>query len=137
MISKKLYKSELLHKLSEHILNVTGFNLQFINKTMSEDYLNILDLHQIIDINIWDLLEDMNHSDMAKLYCKLSPSKYIYSNISGWYEYNKYNILISYNRIIPPSLLSNVTNTLQKFILNERNKIIPPLKTDEYYEKKL
>ena len=137
MISKTLYKLELLNELSIHILNVTGFNLKFINKLMTEDYLDILDVHQLININIWDVLEEMNHSDMAKLYCKLSPSKYIYSNLTGWYEYNKYNILKPYNKLIPPSLLSNVTNTLQKFIINERNKIIPPTKIDDNYEKKL
>jgi len=44
---------------------------------MNEDYLDILDLHQLIDVNIWEMLEEMNYSDMA-LYCKLSSSKYIY-----------------------------------------------------------
>jgi P4 family phage/plasmid primase-like protien len=137
MITKELYKPELLTDLSKYILTTTGFNLKYINKKMTEDYLNILDLHQLININLWDILEDMNHSDMAKLYCKLAPSKYIYSNLTGWYEYNKFNVLIPYNKVIPPSLLSNVTNTLQKFIINERNKIIPPLKTDDTYEKKI
>jgi len=45
--------------------------------------------------------------------------------------------LKAFNKIIPPSLLSNVTNTLQKFIIHERNKIIPPRKADEDYDKKL
>jgi len=89
MISKDLYKPELLTNLSIYVLEKTGFNLKFINKKMDEDYLDILDLHQLIDINIWDLLEDMNHSDMAKLYCKLSPSKYVYSSNSGWYARDK------------------------------------------------
>jgi hypothetical protein len=137
MISKQLYKSEILSELSLYIFKTIGFNLKFTNKKMDEHYLDILDLHQLIDVNIWDLLEDMNHSDLAKLYCKLSPSKYIYSNNTGWYEYNNYNILISHFKNIPPSLLSNVTNTLQKFIINERNKVIPPQKTDEDYDKKI
>ena len=137
MISKELYKPEILNDLSNYIFNISGFNLTFTNKLMNDDYLNILDLHQLININIWDILEDMNHSDMAKLYCKLTPSKYIYSSLTGWYEYNIFNILISYNKNIPPSLLSNVTDTLQKFIIIERNKIIPPLKTDDAYEKKI
>lgn len=56
MISKDLYKPELLNELSEYILKTTGFNLKYINKKMNEDYLNILDLHQIININIWDFI---------------------------------------------------------------------------------
>jgi len=131
MIQKQLYKSELLHELSKYVFNISGFNLTFTNKIMNEDYLTILDSHQLININIWRVLEEINHSDMAKLYYKLAPSKYIYSNISGWYEYNNYNVLISYNKNIPPSLLSNVTNTLQKFIISERNKIIPPLRCEK------
>jgi P4 family phage/plasmid primase-like protien len=137
MFSKELYKNELLTELSKYILDKTGFNLKFINKLMNEDYLDILDNHLLINVNIWELLEDMNHSDMAKLYCKLAPSKYIYSSCSGWFEYNKYNVLTSFNKTIPPSLLSNVTNTLQKFIIHERNKIIPPRKSDDDYDKKM
>ena len=137
MISKQLYNPSLLTQLSNYILDKTGFNLKFINKLMNEDYLDIIDLHQLIDINIWDILEDMNHSDMAKLYCKLAPSKYIFSSNSGWYEYDKFNVLTPFNKLIPPSLLSNVSNTLQKFIINERNKIIPPKKTDDDYDNKI
>lgn len=90
-----------------------------------------------INNDIWNILEDMNHSDMAKLYHKLNPNKYVYSSILGWFEYNYNNVLIPYNKVIPPSLLSDTTNKLQQYIINERNKLKPPLKTsnqskDEY-----
>lgn len=129
MIQKELYKPKLLDELSVYVYEKTGFKLKFTNKKMNEDYLNILDDHQVIDI--WNLLEEMNHSDMAKLYHKLNPSKYIYSNSLGWFEYNNYNILIPYNKSIPSSLLSNITDKLQDLIINERNKIKPPIKTNE------
>jgi len=86
---------------------------------------------QTNDIKLWKILEDMNHSDMAKLYHKLSPEKYAYSNTLGWFEYNNYNILIPYNKSVPSSLLSDVTNKLQELIINERNKLKPPVKTNE------
>jgi P4 family phage/plasmid primase-like protien len=132
MIQKELYKSELLNELSEYIFNITEFNLQFVNKKMNEHYLSILDQHQIIDI--WNILEKINHSDMAKLYYKLSPNKYIYSHNCGWFKYNKYNVLKSYNKNIPPSLFRNITDTLQKIITNEKNKLIKPKKNDKKYE---
>jgi len=140
MIEKNLYNPKLLTDLSDYIFEKTGFKLTFVNKSMNEDYLNILDEHQIIDIDIWQVLEDMNHSDMAKLYYKLNPNKYIYSITLGWFEYNNNNVLIPYYKSIPPSLLSDATNKLQDFIINERNKLIPPIKTKEseiIYERKM
>jgi P4 family phage/plasmid primase-like protien len=131
MIEKKLYNPDLLNKLSDYIYLKSGFKLKFTIKDMDEDYLNILDEHQVCDIELWRILDDMNHSDMAKLYYKLNPNKYIYSTSLGWFEYNQNNILIPYNRIIPPSLLSDATNKLQEFIINERNKLKPPIKTND------
>lgn len=91
--------------------------------------------------DIWQVLEDMNHSDMAKLYYKLNPNKYVYSTSLGWYEYNNNNVLISYSKVIPPSLLSDTTNKLQNYIIEERNKIKPPIKdskmSNDEYNKKL
>ena len=140
MIEKELYNTELLIELSKYIYKLMGFKLKFVNKQMNEDLLNILDEHQINDFNIWQILEDMNHSDMAKLYYKINPNKYIYSINLGWFEYNEFNILIPYNKSIPPSLLSDATNKLQEFIINERNKLIPPIKhlesTNDDFERK-
>ena len=93
-----------------------------------------------IDINIWQILEDMNHSDMAKLYYKLNSNKYIYSTTLGWFEYNNNNILIPYNKTIPSSLLSDTTNKLQNYIIQERNKLVPPTKGTDCeieYERKM
>jgi P4 family phage/plasmid primase-like protien len=140
MIEKKYYNPKLLSDLSIYIFEKTGFKLNFVNKVMNEDLTNVLDEHQIIDIDIWQVLEDMNHSDMAKLYYRLNPNKYIYSTLLGWFEYNSYNVLIPYHKTVPPSLLSDATNKLQDFIINERNKLIPPIKTNETefgYEKKM
>ena len=83
------------------------------------------------DIDIWGMLEIMNHSDMAKLYHKINPNKYVYSTSLGWYEYNNNNILIPHNKMIPPSLLTDATNKLQHFIIKERNKLKPPIKTND------
>ena len=47
MISKNLYKPELLEQLKKLIKEKFGFNLDFIQKEMNEDYLDILDEHII------------------------------------------------------------------------------------------
>lgn len=51
MIPKSLYKPELLQELKILINKNFGFNLEFIQKEMSEDYLSILDDHQVEDDN--------------------------------------------------------------------------------------
>ena len=49
MIPKSLYKPQLLEELKIIINEKFGFNLEFIMKEMNQDYLNILDDHQVED----------------------------------------------------------------------------------------
>lgn len=49
MIPKSLYKPELLEQLKKLINEKFGFNLEFVQKEMNQDYLNILDEHQVED----------------------------------------------------------------------------------------
>jgi P4 family phage/plasmid primase-like protien len=74
--------------------------------------------------DFWEKMDDMCHSDFAKMYKDLIPNKYIVSKNKDWYEYNQYNILINQNGI-PSSLQNNITDVLQKHIIDNRNKILP------------
>jgi len=51
MISKELYEPQLLNELSELIKYKFNLTLKFTQKEMNEDYLDILDDHQIINID--------------------------------------------------------------------------------------
>ncbi len=85
------------------------------------------------DDNFWEILDNMNHSDYAKMFHKLVPNKYVVSKSKDWYEYNKYNILINQNGI-PSSLTNYITNTLQDLVIKKRNEVIP---NDNNYKDKM
>jgi len=84
------------------------------------------------DDNFWETLDNMNHSDYAKMFHKIVPNKYVVSKTKDWYEYNKYNILINQNGI-PSSLSNYITNTLQDLVIKKRNEVIP---NDTHYNAK-
>jgi P4 family phage/plasmid primase-like protien len=75
----------------------------------------------------------MNHSDLAKLCYSISCNKYVRSDKSGWYEYNNFNVLQIRNSV-PSSLLNDLTNKLQEYIIEQRNLLIP---TQEHYNEKM
>jgi len=65
------------------------------------------------------LLSTLPENKIAELYYKNFNDKYIRSSISGWYEYNKYNIL----KPNPSSLLNNVSKYIQELIIEEKKLI--------------
>ena len=50
------------------------------------------------------------------------------SENSGWYEYNRNNVLIPRETKPPSSLLNHMAETLQSIFFHERNKRNPPPK---------
>lgn len=75
----------------------------------------------------FNFIENFNHYDIARLYYSLNPDKIIYSNVSGWYEYNEYNVLVYYG-IAHPTLLGNqicsaIINYIDRHLRNELSKI--------------
>ena len=84
-------------------------------------------------IDFWNIITDMNQSDFAKLYFSLYPNKYVRSDTTGWYEYNAENVLIHTNQT-PTSLLNDLSNTIQNYIIEQRNILLP---TDKDYSDKM
>jgi P4 family phage/plasmid primase-like protien len=83
----------------------------------------------------FNIYEDLNQSDLAKLYYSLQPYKYCRGD-EGWYEYNENNILVykCNNKNHPSSLLNDITDKLQNHITNIRNQIKPD---DNEYSNKM
>lgn len=59
---------------------------------------------------------DYNHKQFAELYHKCNKDKYIYSDKTGWYSYDQYNILMSYGKQYPTSMLVDIQNFLCDYI---------------------
>ena len=66
--------------------------------------------------NFMEIINRVNHDDMAKLYHSLNPTRYVYSATLGWFEYDRWNKLVSYNGF-PPSLLNSVAKILKDYVL--------------------
>jgi hypothetical protein len=71
---------------------------------------------------------NMTQNIIANFYFQLEPNKYIMSEKTGWYEYNKNNVLIPRGTKPPASLLNHMAETLQSIFFHERNKRNPPPK---------
>jgi len=104
-----------------------GYKLGTLYKMLKEDNFNIfIELINDNKINIFDMALNMTQNIIAEYYYQLEPNKYIISENTGWYEYNKNNILIPKGTKPPPSLLNHLSKTLQDIFFNTRNKLRPP-----------
>lgn len=64
--------------------------------------------------NILELARNLScQIKFAEFYYDLEPNKYKKSNLTGWYEYNKNNILISRGTKYPKSLLNDFSSKMQ------------------------
>ena len=71
-------------------------------------------------------LELISHSTVASIFYDRHPNKYVYSNISGWYSYNKYNILENTGKDSHPHrFFTNITSTLTNYLMPIRNRMKP------------
>lgn len=132
MILKENYNDDLLNEFNEIIKSKFDFDLQFIKKDLDQGYsLKELEETQIVDFKFWDDLGKANQLFYAELYYNINPDKYKYSTISGWYEYNDFNILKNTGNNPPVSLLNNISKSLQEILKNEFIKLDP---TNERYK---
>jgi len=67
-------------------------------------------------------IAEFSHLQFAELYYKLNKEEYIFSDKTGWYYYDEFNILIN-NRKEPSNLLNNVVIFLSKYIKEEMMKL--------------
>lgn len=61
-------------------------------------------------------LSKYTHLQFAELYHKLNKDLYIYSDKSGWYSYNDYNILVSHGKNEPINMLCNISKCILQYI---------------------
>jgi P4 family phage/plasmid primase-like protien len=125
---------EICENFSKLVKNKFGLDLKYVNKPMDEDYHKQLEdkVDEIKEKNkpnddskFFEELKTMSHQQCAKIYYDLNKDKYIYSNKSGWYEYNEYNVLISTGKEYPLTMKLNVSKTLTDYLLPIRNRMVP------------
>ncbi|WP_353171054.1 hypothetical protein, partial [Flavobacterium sp.] len=70
-------------------------------------------------------LELISHSTVASIFYERNPSKYVYSNFSGWYSYNEFNILKNTGDKLPADFYSDISKTVGEYLLHIRNRMKP------------
>ena len=75
-------------------------------------------------------IDNWSHAQYAQLYYNDNRDKYIWSNKTGWYYYDKNNILVSSGKEPPFDLLNNIIDYLSKYIKYQMSKI--SIDNDDY-----
>jgi putative DNA primase/helicase len=65
---------------------------------------------------------NFNHKQFADLYYKCNKEKYIVSPVSGWYSYDKYNVLINHKKD-PLKINNDIIDFLTSYIRDEMESI--------------
>lgn len=63
--------------------------------------------------DLMHLIESQNHNDTAKYFFNMYPDDYLWSNETGWYEINNFNVWKSHGDKPPVSLLRKIADTMQ------------------------
>lgn len=139
MIPKENFKPELLIEFKKIIKEKFNLKLDFINKILDNSYsMETLKKAQyktqLID-TYFNEIDISSHNFWANKFYELfdEKEKYIYSVDKGWYEYNKYNILMCTGKNPPLNLNRQITNVLIEDLKNNYIKmvsIIPPEKEE-------
>jgi hypothetical protein len=108
--------------------NDTGFSKKTLYDMLKIDNIDKYNKLILKCFDIYKLAQDLTQNVIAEYYYSLEMNKYVRSSKTGWYEYNKYNVLIPFGMKEPDSLLNNLSNKLQEIFITERNKLIPPIK---------
>ena len=125
---------KIIMSFSSLIKKELGLDLQYVLKSMDNDYHRYLtDKIEIIkeinaptsDTQFFKDIITFSHRQCAELFYSLNKDKYVYSDKSGWYEYNKYNILISTKKNYPLKIKLDVSKCLENYIIPYRNRLMP------------
>jgi P4 family phage/plasmid primase-like protien len=75
------------------------------------------------DKAFFNQLPTFGHRQCAEIYYNNNKNKYIYSSISGWYAYNKFNVLESTGKNYPNDILISISKTLENYLVPIRNRM--------------
>jgi P4 family phage/plasmid primase-like protien len=135
--SKKHYKNyneaennKILNSIKKINEGLTIATLYFMLK---EDDIETFKSLQPKRVDFWKLMNNSNHNDYSKIFYQLEKNKYVVSPFTGWYVYNKYNILETTGDKYPPSLLNNISDVLQRYIEDQKQYV--KLGDDKFAEK--
>lgn len=108
----KKYNQPSNYMLLKDIEVKEGFTISTLYYWLKEDNYKVF-VQMCKNKNIFFELKVLNNWSISNVYFQLNPDNYIYTQ-SGWYEYNKYNILNSIGEK-PPSIYVDFAKRLTKY----------------------
>jgi P4 family phage/plasmid primase-like protien len=120
--------NKIIHSLKK---DTNGYRIATLYYMLKNDNHEIWTKLQSQRKDFWNFMETFNHFDIALVYYQLYPNKYMYSN-NTWYSINSNNIYQKLNDC-KDELFNNITMTIQKIIIEQRNLINPA--EDTYLQK--
>jgi P4 family phage/plasmid primase-like protien len=110
--------------------NNKQLKLKSIKEKAKKDNLELFNEWDTKYDDFYKNLKDLSHADWATIYYEENKNKYVVSKDKEWFEYNQYNVLIN-QRGVPSSLLNDITDTTRKYLIEKRNKLLPPNGNDK------
>ena len=94
------------------------------NDNLQQPENNVNDIKKF-DKEFFKGLELVSHKQIAGIFHTKYTDKYVYSPSTGWYAYNKYNVLINTGKETPINFLVDITTTLLNYLIPIRNRMKP------------
>ena len=125
---------KIIQTIKSKVYNYTLSTLYFMLK---EDNITVFNELNKKRKDLWNMVHNFNNADFAQIYYEMESDKYIYSDKTGWYEYNQYNVLHRYGKSLPTTMINNISNKLKALINDLYNSLKPPRidEDDEEYKK--
>ena len=116
------YNKNTNFNILKNIQNRDGLTISTLYYWLKQDNLEVFKNLMSKNNDFFDN-KIINNKDLAELYFNMNPRQYIYNNNFGWYVYNKYNVLESFKKEAPPSLLNDISNKLQEWLNTLKDSI--------------
>lgn len=158
MILKEKFYPELCDEFNKIIFDKMGLDIKYIHKEYNQNYtieeieknqeepekireiMNQIEFikqmnNQTVDIDdFFNELEISDHLFFTDIYFSLVKNTYIYNEDLGWFSYDKYNKLISYNKE-PIDLNNDISRKLKAFLKDKFILLDPDNKNFIKYSK--
>lgn len=125
MVDHARFTPDLLPIFSQLVKDKFDFDLEFLDKPQTVRYTRQQLMDTQINTNeVWAELARASQVFYAKIYYDMFPTRYIYHQGNGWYEYQRNNTILN-TATTPTSLKNNISRVLQEQLNEYRNELIP------------
>jgi len=105
--------------------NSSGYHIATLYKWLKEDNYELFKVMQRKRSDNWRMLMNISDIDIARLFYNMCPDSYMFSVNSGWYAYDANNIIISYGKHEPHTLMSDISDKIRLYLSEMHDSLSP------------